>query len=207
MTRISLFLFHFFASLKEATVNGSNLLIILSLFALCVVLGASGDLAKKKTYPALFKLYRNGFLPANTHILGYARTKMTHDDYLSRVTQYIKADAKELEGFKQLTSYHSGQYDQDESWQSLDQVIAQSEQQRGGTAGKKNRVFYMALPPSVFIPVAKGLKKNAYAKEGVNRLIVEKPFGMDTESSNVLARELGALFSEEEVHVMKIKPK
>jgi glucose-6-phosphate 1-dehydrogenase len=55
-----------------------------------LVLGASGDLAKKKTYPALFKLFKNGFLPEKTHIVGYARTKMTHEEYLKRISQYIK---------------------------------------------------------------------------------------------------------------------
>lgn len=164
------------------------------------MLGASGDLAKKKTYPALFKLFRNGFLPDNTHIVGYARTKMEHDDYLKRVTQYIKDGGEDLEKFKAITSYHSGLYDDDASWQSLNDYLTKNEQERGCTNGKPNRVYYMALPPSVFIPVAKGLKKNVYAQDGLNRLIVEKPFGMDTESSNELGRELGALFKEEEVN-------
>lgn len=172
-------------------------------------MGASGDLAKKKTYPALFKLFRNGFLPENTHIVGYARTKMSHDDYLARVTQYIKLPdentKQQLESFKKITSYQAGLYDQDESWQELDWVITESETQRKIESGKKHRVFYMALPPSVFVPVAKGLKKNVYAKEGLNRLVVEKPFGMDTDSSNQLARELGALFKEEEVFCWKQK--
>ncbi|KAL0087797.1 glucose-6-phosphate dehydrogenase [Phycomyces blakesleeanus] len=139
-----------------------------------IVLGASGDLAKKKTYPALFGLFRNGFLPKNTHI-----------DYLERITQYIKpGDNNEhkskIEEFKKITSYVSGLYDKDEAWQAP--------------------YLYMALPPSIFIPVAKGVKKNVYGHEGVNRLIVEKPFGMDSESSNHLAHELGQLFKEDEIY-------
>ncbi|KAJ8655091.1 glucose-6-phosphate dehydrogenase [Lichtheimia ornata] len=169
-------------------------------FVTIIVLGASGDLAKKKTYPALFKLFRNGFLPENTHIVGYARTKMTHEDYLGRVTQYIKADEKEVEKFKAITTYHSGLYDDDASWKSLDDYLVKNEADRGVSQGHRNRVFYMALPPSVFIPVAKGVKKEVYSRDGVNRLIVEKPFGMDTESSNELGRELGALFKEEEIY-------
>ena len=154
-------------------------------------------MAKKKTYPALFKLFKNGFLPQHTHIIGYARTQMTHEDYLGRVTQYIKAGDDELSRFKAITSYHAGKYDDDASWQSLNKYIADNESTRGCPV--KNRVYYMALPPSVFIPVAKGLKKNVYAADGLNRLIVEKPFGMDTDSSNELAHEIGALFSEDEV--------
>ncbi|KAG2227096.1 hypothetical protein INT45_003826, partial [Circinella minor] len=163
-------------------------------------LGASGDLAKKKTYPALYKLFKNGFLPQNTHIIGYARTQMTHEDYLDRVTQYIKDDSEELTQFKAITTYHSGKYDDDASWKSLNEYATENENKRSCPQGQRNRVYYMALPPSVFVPVAKGLKKNVYVQDGVNRLIVEKPFGMDTESSNELGREIGALFTENEIY-------
>ncbi|CAO3638740.1 unnamed protein product [Cunninghamella blakesleeana] len=168
-----------------------------------VVLGASGDLAKKKTYPALFRLYRNGFLPENTYIVGYARSDFKHDDFISRVTQYIKIkndDEKEkntLESFKKLLSYQRGSYDKDESFQQLDAFIKQLEQTM--QEGQRNRLFYMALPPTVFVPVARGLKKNVYATQGVNRIVVEKPFGKDLASSNELAKDLGGLFAEKEI--------
>ncbi|CAO3703613.1 unnamed protein product [Rhizopus stolonifer] len=151
-----------------------------------IVLGASGDLAKKKTFPALFGLFCHGYLPKQTQIIGYARTEMSHPDYLDRITHYIKPHS-ELEAFKKITTYVSGQYDEDCSFQRLNETIQSS-----------NRVFYMALPPSVFIPVARGLKKNVYGK--MNRLVVEKPFGMDTETSAHLARELSDLFTENEVY-------
>jgi glucose-6-phosphate 1-dehydrogenase len=165
------------------------------------VLGASGDLAKKKTYPALFGLFRNGFLPHNTKIVGYARTKMDHDQYIERVTHYIKSKGYEnqLEEFKKILTYVPGQYDDDAAFINLDKAILQSEEERGIEVGKRHRVFYMALPPSVFITVAKGLKKNTYAKQGINRIVVEKPFGHDSESSAHLATELASCFSEEEV--------
>lgn len=170
-----------------------------------IVLGASGDLAKKKTYPALFRLYRNGFLPKNTHIVGYARTKLSHADYLDRVTHYIKlnkdnAQAEQglLDEFKQLLYYQAGSYDQDASYQALDAFI-KSQLESTMAPGQRNRVFYMALPPSVFVPVARGLRRNAYATEGANRIVVEKPFGKDLESSNQLSKDLGQLFTEPEV--------
>ncbi|KAI7871494.1 glucose-6-phosphate dehydrogenase [Spinellus fusiger] len=166
-----------------------------------IVLGASGDLAKKKTYPALFSLFRNGFLPEKTRIIGYARTSMQHEEYIERITHYIKTeDNEKLDGFKAITSYVSGQYDKDEAWLNLNQEIEKSEAEREIKTGAQHRIFYMALPPSVFVPVAKGLKKNVYGKRGLNRIIVEKPFGMDTETSNQLGHELGALFKEEEIY-------
>ncbi len=56
----------------------------------------------------------------------------------------------------------------------------------------------MALPPNVFIPVAQGLKKNVYPENGVARLIVEKPFGRDLQSSRELQKALAPIWTEEE---------
>lgn len=163
-------------------------------------MGASGDLAKKKTFPALFGLFKNGFLPNNTRIIGYARTKMYHDQFLDRVTHYIKSKGfeQQLEKFKSILTYLSGQYDEDSSFANLDKCIFDSEEERHIEVGKRHRVFYMALPPSVFIPVAKGLRKNTYARQGLNRIVVEKPFGEDSASSAHLAKELATCFTEDE---------
>lgn len=165
-----------------------------------VVLGASGDLAKKKTYPALFGLYKLQKLPKDVHIVGYARTKMDEAEAHKRITSYIKANDDEtkakLEEFKKLTSYVDGAYDQDEAFQNLDKYIAKFESKFSGPG---NRLFYLALPPSVFIPVSQGLKKNAYGK-GINRIVVEKPFGKDTESYRELSGALKKEWSEDETY-------
>ncbi|KAF9433095.1 Glucose-6-phosphate 1-dehydrogenase [Entomortierella beljakovae] len=165
-----------------------------------IVLGASGDLAKKKTFPALFGLYKNNYLNHQTRVIGYARTKMDHATFEGHVTKYIKLktdhDKAALSDFLKLCSYVSGQYDKDEDFQNLERQLCEAEK----TSGAKSRLFYMALPPSVFIPVSESLKKNNYKKGLKIRLIVEKPFGMDLESSRKLARELGALFSEDEIY-------
>lgn len=116
--------------------------------------------------------YRNKFLPKDIKIVGYARTKMDHAEYLKRVRSYIKVPTKEmeeqLEGFCSLCTYVSGQYDQDDSFVALNEHLEELEK------GKKeqNRVFYMALPPSVFITVSEHLKKNCYPKNGIARIIV-----------------------------------
>ncbi|KAI8988978.1 glucose-6-P dehydrogenase [Pilobolus umbonatus] len=161
-----------------------------------VVLGASGDLAKKKTFPALFNLYKNGFLPETTRIIGYARTKMDHEKFVSRVTAKISGNKETVDEFKRLLVYQSGLYDEDKSFQDLNEVICEFES--GAAGGKRHRVFYMALPPSVFIPVAKGLKKNVYVENGTNRIVVEKPFGKDSKSSAALVDELRSCFTEKE---------
>jgi glucose-6-phosphate 1-dehydrogenase len=118
--------------------------------------------------------HRNNFLPKNIRIVGYARTKMDHDEYLKRVKSYIKTPTqdmeKQLEEFCGFCSYVSGQYDKDDSFIELRNHLESLEKGRKET----NRIFYMALPPSVFITVSQHLKRNCYPKSGIARVIVSR---------------------------------
>ncbi|KAI8622753.1 glucose-6-phosphate dehydrogenase [Chytriomyces sp. MP71] len=165
------------------------------------------DLAFKKTYPALFGLFVNNFLPANVQIVGYARSSIALSDFYSRISSKIKLDEPEkLEAFLKICTYVSGKYDEAASFQNLNTSIASLEEQIAlnvGGAGaeiKKTRVFYMALPPSVFIPASAGLKDHVYAAGGSNRLVVEKPFGKDSESCRELSIALAAHWKEHEIY-------
>ena len=124
---------------------------------------------------------------------------MDHTEFLKRVRQYIKTPTKDVEeqldAFCDTCSYIPGQYDQDEPFQKLNEHILQFE--KGRKAG--NRVFYMALPPSVFITVSQHLKKNCYPTNGIARVIIEKPFGKDLQSSRELQKALEPDWKEEEI--------
>ena len=104
---------------------------------------------------------------------------MDHKEYLKRVKSYIKTPTKEieeqLEAFCETCTYLAGQYDQDEPFLQLDKHIQEIENNRI----EGNRVFYMALPPSVFITVSQHIKRNCYPKKGIARIIVgaHSPFG------------------------------
>ncbi len=63
-----------------------------------------------------------------------------------------------------------------------------------------NRVFYFALPPSVFITVSKNLKEHCYAPNGDNRIIVEKPFGKDLASCRELISSIREYWTEDETY-------
>ncbi|ODV65007.1 glucose-6-phosphate dehydrogenase [Hyphopichia burtonii NRRL Y-1933] len=168
-----------------------------------VVFGASGDLAKKKTFPALFGLYREGQLPANVNIIGYARSKLSTEEIRERIVDNLKlkndkAKAK-VDGFLKLISYVSGPYDQPEGFQKLNEAM--NEYESKNQVSKPERLFYLALPPSVFTTVGSNIKTYAYPpKEGRLRIIVEKPFGHDLESSRKLQEDLAPLFTEEELY-------
>ena len=97
---------------------------------------------------------------------------MDREEYLKRVKSYIKVPTQDmedqLEDFCKSCSYISGQYDQDESFVNLKKHLEELENGREET----NRIFYMALPPSVFITVSQHLKKVCYPKNGIARIIV-----------------------------------
>ncbi|SGZ48664.1 CIC11C00000003259 [Sungouiella intermedia] len=167
-----------------------------------VVFGASGDLAKKKTFPALFGLYREGELPATVQIIGYARSKLSTEELRSRIKENLKLKddrAKEkVDGFLELISYISGPYDKPEGYQQLNKAIEEYDSKNKVT--ESQRLFYLALPPSVFTEVGSHIKEHCYPENGKLRLIVEKPFGHDLESARQLQRDLAPLFTEEELY-------
>ncbi|GAB4847933.1 Glucose-6-phosphate 1-dehydrogenase, cytoplasmic isoform [Ancistrocladus abbreviatus] len=176
-----------------------------------VVLGASGDLAKKKTFPALFNLYRQGFLPpSEVHIFGYARSKITDDDLKERIRKQLlqTKDAttgydQDVSEFLQLIKYVSGSYDTDDGFRFLDEEITKYEHAKISQGGVTRRLFYLALPPSVYPSVCKMIKlwcMNKADSGGWTRVIVEKPFGKDTESAEQLSAQIGALFDESQIY-------
>jgi len=97
---------------------------------------------------------------------------MDHEEFLKRVKSYIKTPTKDMEQqlveFCSICSYVSGQYDKDESFIELREHVEGLEKGRE----EQNRVFYMALPPSVFTTVSQHIKKNCYPKKGIARIIV-----------------------------------
>ncbi|KAL9380814.1 hypothetical protein Peur_026471 [Populus x canadensis] len=173
-----------------------------------IVLGASGDLAKKKTFPALYNLYRRGFLQSNeVYIFGYARTKISDDDLRNRIRGYFGKDASEhsedVSKFLQLIKYVSGSYDTEDGFRLLDKEISEHEVSKNSVEGSSRRLFYLALPPSVYPPVCRMIRKccmNRSDLGGWTRIVIEKPFGKDLESAEKLSAQIGELFEEPQLY-------
>nr|CAB3450273.1 unnamed protein product [Digitaria exilis] len=170
-----------------------------------VVLGASGDLAKKKTFPALFHLFQQGFLQSGeVHIFGYARSNLSDDGLRQRIRGYLKGASDEhLSQFLQLIKYVSGSYDSGEGFELLNKAISEYETSKNYDSGSYRRLFYLALPPSVYPSVCKMIRSycmNPSSHAGWTRVIVEKPFGKDLDSAEELSAELGKLFDEEQLY-------
>ncbi|KAL4227115.1 glucose-6-phosphate 1-dehydrogenase [Mactra antiquata] len=161
-----------------------------------VVFGASGDLAKKKIYPVLWNLFKDELLPKETYIIGYARSKLSLEDLQSRWAPYLKVtddDKSKFQEFLKINSYCSGNYDKTSDFARLDKMISE--------IGNCNRLFYLALPPTVYESVTLNIKATCMSKSDKwTRVIIEKPFGRDLDSSELLSNHLSSLFKEEEIY-------
>jgi glucose-6-phosphate 1-dehydrogenase len=172
-----------------------------------VVFGASGDLAKKKIYPALFALYYEGRLPKNFMIYGYARSSMTTEEFRNKIAESLtcridwskagESDcAAKSEEFFARCVYVPGQYDQAKDFKALDALMCENER----AVSSVKRVFYLSIPPSIFVPVAQNAARECQSKTGDTRVIVEKPFGRDLTSSRELTAALAQDLSEEQTY-------
>jgi glucose-6-phosphate 1-dehydrogenase len=128
---------------------------------------------------------------------------MNQDRYHEHITAYIKNPdndegiSAKIEEFKKLSTYIPGDYEDGTAFDKLNTHLQEIESNY--QSKESNRIFYLALPPSVFIPVAKNLKEHCYVTTGgVNRIIVEKPFGKDLLSSRKLLGALKQYWNEDE---------
>lgn len=131
-----------------------------------VIFGASGDLARKKIYPVLWYLYRDQLLPAGTRFVGYSRSTVVKKNLEEKSKPFMKITGQEkasLSDFWALHTFVSGSYTEDIDYKRLESHLA--------TYGEGNRIFYLALPPSVFEDVTAGIKQFCMAKGFVNILL------------------------------------
>uniref|UniRef100_A0A8D1PSQ8 Glucose-6-phosphate 1-dehydrogenase n=1 Tax=Sus scrofa TaxID=9823 RepID=A0A8D1PSQ8_PIG len=135
-----------------------------------IIMGASGDLAKKKIYPTLWWLFRDGLLPEDTYIVGYARSRLSVADIRRQSEPFFKATPEEkprLEEFFARNSYVAGQYDDAASYARLNSHMNALHQ---------------------------GPQANRWASS------LPKPFGRDLQSSDQLSNHISSLFREDQIY-------
>lgn len=166
---------------------------------LIVVVGASGDLAKKKTYPALFALWTANLLPQDVIIWGFARSAKTNQDFRHHLKPHLekqKNNNKFVDDFLELCHYRKGSSYGD--WEVVRSIFEDNTCQ--------NILIYLAIPPHVFGDSTGAVMKARQelmmeSGSGFFRVVLEKPFGHDTESCNQLLQTLSEQkWPEEELY-------
>jgi glucose-6-phosphate 1-dehydrogenase len=151
-----------------------------------VFFGATGDLARKKIFPALYAMVRRGGL--EIPIIGMARAGWTLEKLKQRARDSVEQEPDFEPGcFQKLAAqlrYVDGDYTDPATYTRLKQAL-------GGAA---RPIHYLAIPPSMFANVVQGLAKSGCADNA--RVIVEKPFGRDLATAQSLDRTLHEVFPE-----------
>jgi glucose-6-phosphate 1-dehydrogenase len=167
-----------------------------------VIFGASGDLTRRKLFPAIYALAARSMLPEHFAIVGVSRTEETDDEFKARMKEAVQEfgrDKLEEKVWKRLAAgmhYVAADVAGGGGEDRLIDLLAQLDRQRG-TAG--NRVFYLAVPPTAFSILIDKLGRRRGEWSGWTRLIVEKPFGSDRASAHRLNDEVHRYFNEREI--------
>jgi glucose-6-phosphate 1-dehydrogenase len=165
------------------------------------IFGASGDLTRRKIFPALYALAFRDLLPEQFAILGVARTGMSDEEFVSAMEAAVREfgrDEFRREVWDRLagrTRYASFDF-ADEA--SQDRVAATLRELDLEFGTRKNRVLYLAVPPGAMPGLVEAIGERR-AAAGWTRLIVEKPFGHDLASARQLNELLAGFFPEDEI--------
>ena len=174
--------------------------------ATLVIFGATGDLAKRKLLPAVFGLWQDGLLGSAFNVVGVGRQEMTDEQFKDYAIEALKTsketDAPQpgsLEKFRELLYYEFGDFSADEVYEKVKTQLDEAEDAHGG---RKNALFYLSTPPSLFEPISNGLGRLGLQdqSEGWRRIIVEKPFGRDLASARHLNDTLHTVWNESQVY-------
>ena len=157
-----------------------------------VLFGSTGDLAKRKLFPALYHLEQDGVL--DVPVIGVARSEWTDESFRQHARESViaaepHADAAALDPLCERLDLIQGDYADQATWDELRATLDRHQ--------SCNAVYYMAIPPSMFPEVA-----NRLASVGLNergRIVVEKPFGRDLASAQELNATLAEVFPEERI--------
>ncbi len=172
-----------------------------------VIFGATGDLTKRKLFPALYNLAKDDFLPDNFAIVGVGRQEMESEDFRRKIIADLKefipngVDKNLLKWFEERIYYTGGDFNDDKKlFKDIKKLL--------GDVGKEHNIpanyfYYMATPPQLFADVTQKICDNDLGQEtngNWRRFIYEKPFGRDLESAKNLNRELLKIISEKQIY-------
>lgn len=181
-----------------------------------VVFGASGDLTRRKLFPALYNLLLDGKLPPTTHIVGVARSPWDDATFASEMRAAVALYSRrplddalwaKLEGRMHFTDLD---FNDAHDFARLEALLKSFEE---SDTASRTRLFYLAVPPSVAPAILTGLKHGDLVtrqaqiharREGdqeppVCRVVVEKPFGADLPSAKALNASLREVFDESQI--------
>ncbi len=169
-----------------------------------IIFGASGDLTQRKLVPAIYQMKLERKLPPELTIVGVSRSDWSHDYFREQMREGVEefgggiGQEEIWRDFAKGLFYCSGDIDNPESYQKLKAFLSELDEQRG-TRG--NRVFYLSVAPRFFGEAAQQLGKAGMLTDpNKHRLVIEKPFGRDLASAQILNQVVRQVCKEEQIY-------
>src|SRR5205085_10116507 len=171
-----------------------------------VIFGATGDLTKRKLFPALYNLAKANLLSREFAIVCTGRTAMTTDAFREQISQDMKTfatgsvEADTWDWFAQRIYYVGGDVQSPDLYQKLKETLLQADRDHGT---KGNYFYYLAIAPQFFGEAIRQLSGAGLTQEENGqwrRVIIEKPFGHDLESARALNAEIRQEVNERQVY-------
>jgi glucose-6-phosphate 1-dehydrogenase len=171
-----------------------------------VIFGASGDLTSRKLIPAFYHLFKEKQMPPSFRVVGFARREKTDDSWrqelreaLNQFSRTKPVDDKVWSEFAKNVFYCMGDMTEDAAYKKLEELLTSF----GQAPLRENLLFYLATMPSQFGPVVEQLHRASLQHKngtaGWQRIVVEKPFGHDLQSAQVLNNDLTRFAQERQV--------
>ncbi len=162
-----------------------------------VIFGGTGDLARRKILPGLFRRYCAGQMPKQARIIGAARSDVDDTGYRALVRAAIEEFSPEeacadgtLDSFLSSISYVTIDATGEQGWTELAEKV---------TSIDRIEAYYFSVAPSLFGPLAERLQSHGLADRNA-RIVVEKPFGRDLETARALNATLARYFDESQIY-------
>jgi len=179
-----------------------------------VIFGASGDLTSRKLIPALYEMADAGGLPSGCCVIGISRTEMSDEAWRERLQPWAEEHAKDFDSrkwreFARRLFYFPGDATKQDMYPALMERMSGLAQQFKVPC---NVLFYLSVAPGLYEPIISCIEQSGMVTEGKRwcsldgahmpwqRIIVEKPFGVDTESAASLNRALARAFEEDAIY-------
>ena len=174
--------------------------------AVAVILGAAGDLTKRKLLPALYNLAGSRLLPEQFAVVGLANREWSHDDFREQLSRDIREylpgefDADRWDWLMKRLYFTRGDLNDPEAYQRLKNVLAEVDARH---ATGSSCLYYLATPPGFFAEIVRQLSVAGLTEEGPDRwrrVVIEKPFGHDFASARALNRQLLECVQEGQIY-------
>lgn len=172
------------------------------------IFGATGDLASRKLLPALYYLEREGLLKKDFRVICIARRQKTNEECKKDAEESIKKFSRVkinedvLSKFVSRISYQKLEFSSIEDYANLKELMGKIAHKE---CSKCERIFYLAVPSGFFKVIvnnlrAAGLAKRQSSMEAYNRIMFEKPFGLDLISAKELNKSITKVFDEKQIY-------